>query len=676
MGILPDTFGAALGAAKSFIASLYVTQAEAEAGTKSTGIMTPLRTAQAITAQASSGGGMAVYDATVSTEGALQTAITAGGRILVDTSIALAAELDLPASTTPVWIDLADGVTITAPSGNSNGVFNAASTSYDLTLGCGRDAEFRSAGFNTTVVAGTVNNSPTSFLRGSLRLAIDSGTWLEVLQDAGRVTLDLDRLEVEVGAVEFDISANYGSRCEVLKATGIGTSSRMSLEDGHFGTVFLDGSWRGGSAFGSNDVTLFIANAVTVDFLAIDPNSSAETGWLISVSGNLLGGQGPVAGTYISVSGQLRHFPNAVVQPLGDHSSSIEGLDTLGGIVPNTSSPSLGGTLRQCVLSSNETVDLDGTVGLQFEDCEFGANLTLTIPSGSRPRFEGCTFGTGTITIDAGADALLESCDMGSVTITNNDPGTIIRNSTDVADDTVPETRRFGNATLDAILDKLILYADFTETDLNFGNKAPRPLAGDPSPFAGDPSLVTTGPDGAGIDLDATSKDIVAALGALPIGARGEFTFNIWHAPDDSTPATVVTIAGARPASGTGAVAAMTTGGIPYLYANGGTRITGASKAFNDTTMSMVTWGRRRISGTLTYFLYVDGVEIGTSTTAVEFALTPEWELVLGSGNRSLNESSVGDYAAWSVWSKGLTPTEIAELYNSGTGRFLEGAGL
>ena len=233
---------------------------------------------------------------------------------------------------------------------------------------------------------------------------------------------------------------------------------------------------------------------------------------------------------------------------------------------------------------------------------------------------------------------------------------------------------RFDNATLDAALPNLLAYYDFSETDFNFRNKAPNPRIGKLFPVGG-VTVSSAGPDGKGVDFDATTDYLQSSPGQLPICPGAEFSINFWHAPDDATPAAERVIAGVNEgsASSNGIGIDITTGARLLLFAAGATRITGATGTFSDATNAMVTLRRYLNAGTPTWEIYLNGTSEGTATTSADtLSILSTWFLHVGRYAATANNSP-GVTSALSVWDKALSTAETAALYNSGAGRFLLG---
>ena len=92
-----------------------------------------------------------------------------------------------------------------------------------------------------------------------------------------------------------------------------------------------------------------------------------------------------------------------------------------------------------------------------------GCNIdaALVVASGGKLRMFGCRgvpSGSGAITFNSGSVIRAFGCDFTNVAITNNSSDVLIVGSDDVEDDTTPVTRRYGNATLDALLDNHVAY--------------------------------------------------------------------------------------------------------------------------------------------------------------------------------------------------------------------------
>lgn len=272
--------------------------------------------------------------------------------------------------------------------------------------------------------------------------------------------------------------------------------------------------------------------------------------------------------------------------------------------------------------------------------------------------------------IGSGSTAcLLDSC-VGVLPATNAGDGCKI-----IGDRTfVGAVGTFGHADLDSILDYLVGYFAFDESLPNtFRNLAPRPRMLDMSSETSGVTMVSTGPDGNGVSLAATSDYIASYLSSPAHGAYGEMSLNCWFSPDDATPAAArwALCCSTYTTANTGIAIGFDTSGRATLWSHGGQRATSASQELADGVPSMLTLVKRNVSGTMTNFVYIDGVEVCSSATAA--ATTGRGNGVNFGRLGNINQAHEGDYSALSVWSKALSTAEISALYNSGSGRFLLG---
>lgn len=236
--------------------------------------------------------------------------------------------------------------------------------------------------------------------------------------------------------------------------------------------------------------------------------------------------------------------------------------------------------------------------------------------------------------------------------------------------------RRFGNATLDALLPFLEGYYDFQD-DAGDGrtylNKAPFGRCGPMTAQGLTP--VSTGPDGKGATSASNTDYGVASAQSLVFLGRAGLTLCQWVNLADATPASAGNLLGFSGWSAAGISAQVNTDGSIRFFNGINFGITGSAGDFSDNTDAFVALVRRDNGGTPTFYLYLDGVEIGSSTTNGNVSYERR-NLLTGRNSTSSNDSFIGERSALMMWSRGLSGSEISALYNSGSGRFLQGADL
>lgn len=148
----------------------------------------------------------------------------------------------------------------------------------------------------------------------------------------------------------------------------------------------------------------------------------------------------------------------------------------------------------------------------------------LVFQSGSKPRIADHTVGNGTsITLDSGAAGrLVRTRGAGTGTLTNNDALSIVTLSENAAWDTTPSTRRYGDPTLDALLDNHVAY--WSGKTSPCPNKAPIAACN-----AGGAMRSITGAvasTGTAFDLVDATDQMIAPLNSWSPGA-GDFSLRL-----------------------------------------------------------------------------------------------------------------------------------------------------
>lgn len=221
----------------------------------------------------------------------------------------------------------------------------------------------------------------------------------------------------------------------------------------------------------------------------------------------------------------------------------------------------------------------------------------------------------------------------------------------------------FSNSALDSLIPNLTGYFPFNDTSGNF-----KSITGNTSAF-GASAAVTTGDNvysGYGMDMaDGVYLTNSSPL-LLPFGLNAEFSVSFLYRVD-SAPASAKAILGI---STEGAVFSnileleLNTSKQINLFAGSGFEITGSTVLTNGVTY-MVTLVRRLNAGVLTWYLYINGSQEGSSTSGAFYV----------EGNPFVYFGRIGNAAVWqpgglacaSFWNIGLSAAQVTSLYNSGT---------
>lgn len=619
-------------------APTFASQAEAEAGTDETKSMNPLRSAQAIAALAAGGGGAYTL---VTSEAQLDTALAAGDQLIAITS----------------------DVTLTG---------NKAPTAYTHFL-ISPEVNFSLGNFTINPGAGV----PIMFSGGgSIVTAKTSGVSFDL---SGGERLYLDNIRLQCG-------------------NSAGAEFASEAGEQHYNRCYISAPAVSGGLFASTNILTLTDCVIVGSSTSCQNVISAGGSELAKLTINGLELRGTFGATAMSPNARMMQVSNVIVNSdsnttlsFGNSGSnpslgSVRGLGVRGSGTVNVVLPQIASDIHVTGNISGK-VD-DGGFNLKGFSCatltsDFYVSISSGMVSGACTittdadmcSFSGVYFAS-TLTINSGANVRLVGCTIVS-TLTNNDPsgseviGCFQSTSGAARLDQRIGVGRFNNATLDAALKNLVAYYDFSETDLNFLNKAPHGVFGKLGQVGG-VTLGTGGPDGKGVVISANTKYCTATAFSLP-RAASEFTLAFWVAPDDATPTSTSSFGSISDLGGSNGI---TTGynattGYPHIYANGAFRITGVSNPFTDDVMSLVVVRCYNNAGTLTYELLVDNSSIGTSTAGI---ITPAfYYLNVARFSTSLNESVVGELSAFMFWDKALDSSEMSALYNSGAGRFLVG---
>ena len=245
-------------------------------------------------------------------------------------------------------------------------------------------------------------------------------------------------------------------------------------------------------------------------------------------------------------------------------------------------------------------------------------------------------------------------------------------------------TPYFNNATLDAISSDCVQYFKMDEgigalihDCVNGGWNRVSSVA------SGLGTWATSIPGSAGYTLSGNANNwfsgaspSTAGHGAFRLNqtAGSEFSLNFWLKLTDATPAALSPLAGVNPDSGTTALcvlATLATSGAVNLYSQGSTRVT-SSTLLQDNTLYMITLVNRTVTATPTWFLYLNSVEEGSSTSGANTAnpITQGTHVTVGTGGGAGTSAAGTTIGQVSLWKRALSASEISALYNGGTGRW------
>lgn len=195
----------------------------------------------------SSGGGSTpvTWDITVSDEASLQTAITAGQSVLVDTSFSLTGLIALPGASTPTRIGLQTGVEIT---GTINGFFSTNGVDYDVTFDCAPGSKFINGTSNHFIQGGITADS---WIRGKL---IQETFGADFLSDTFPALMEMELFDLTISGVTANQYSRLG-RGNIENAyirgnnTVAGTFFYLSNII-HINRLDISGTWPARTAYG------------------------------------------------------------------------------------------------------------------------------------------------------------------------------------------------------------------------------------------------------------------------------------------------------------------------------------------------------------------------------------------------------------------------------------------
>lgn len=237
--------------------------------------------------------------------------------------------------------------------------------------------------------------------------------------------------------------------------------------------------------------------------------------------------------------------------------------------------------------------------------------------------------------------------------------------------------RRFGNATLDAILDNLVAYNSLRQAALPFSDQSPNPNPRNILHEDSESSTSVTEDTADGVSLDGSSSYLLGPIPQFQVKFKTPYTINFFVKPSDlSAEASGIAIAiGPEDGSSLRAVN-VEDDGTAKLRTSSNNFISGSPGDLADNTLSMITIIHTWSGGTGTMALYVDNVLIGSSTNNGGATMQPDYGIFFGRTGFTLNNALAGNYRDISYWNTALGSTERAALWNSGSPRYLQGAGL
>lgn len=388
----------------------------------------------------------------VATLSALNAALASGDgkRILVTTTLALTSTETISLPTTgEVSIGRAPGVQITHASATA--IFTLASGSCKLRLIDSNDSEDK-----PWLLANGGGNIFAS--SGALRVQWDS---IAVVL-GGSSTFGGSSSITLIGANTIITGANaatvlqFSGYLGCVTHQGGGISARVDV-DGHIGHLQAEATYRAYTA--NNSATTYAIKVGTQigGKARVDAISGAGlidgTLVLASLASSIgrvstLGRIAAESHASISNSGLVTH----VVIPSTVRSGRIENAYIDVGLVYETSAGPI--ELVNCAIEGANTA-ISGSRTI-VRGGRIVSGHSLTAASGSKVILDAVEI-AGTLTLDSGAAARVTSA-VGSGTLTNNDTISIVTLSENAAWDTTPSTRRYGDPTLDALLDNHVAY--------------------------------------------------------------------------------------------------------------------------------------------------------------------------------------------------------------------------
>lgn len=279
-----------------------------------------------------------------------------------------------------------------------------------------------------------------------------------------RVTLVLPNGAVLSGSVTWDVGrlelVGGGSSCYATIAGNAARGSRI-------GALRLSGTFRAVSTSGIAEPAVTLSGSMFVDAISGAAGASSyvmvDEGVIVGVSRLESGGialrNAAILGGYIPL------LQVADVGSFGAPKSLVQAA-TIGQFAYTVTRA----VFHSCIISEDATpVSLGSGSECELLSSTIPSGLTLTCASGSGCRIENCDI-EGTLVLSSGAACRLVG-NRGAGTLTNSDPLSIVTLSETISWDTTPSTRRYGNATLDALLDNHVAY--WSGKSVPCPNKAP-----------------------------------------------------------------------------------------------------------------------------------------------------------------------------------------------------------
>lgn len=471
-----------------------------------------------------SGGGSSVedWDAEVTTLAALNSAIADGARVLITSDITVSSTNQINLFSGRCTIGRKPECQIIQT--GSAALFQLGSaTTCDVTLvTVGEDSEklpFIDTSGSTATYLASGDSGALVRLKGDVSLKTNSGLTLR-----GVCALDLDGPTITL--VLPDGALNTGTtsiRCGVLNAVGGGSSSYLaaalsSTASSSIKSTRVTGSWRQVSSSPITEYALGFSGAVELGPVT---GSLGALGYLFIDEGVVLRkphiAQGGISARDAHIFGGYTPSLQAATA-----SSSTRSKSLFSGLVFDAwAYTSSKATYKNCRLPTSSPQTLGSGSNSDFEACIIPSTLTLNNSSGSACRFRDCEL-DGTLVLNSGAAARVTGL-RGSGTFTNNDPLSIVTGSQSAANDSTPATRRYGDATLDALLDNHVAY--WSGKTSPCPNKAPIAACN-----AGGAMRSITGAvasTGTAFDLvDATDKMVAPMNSWTP--SQGDFTVSFY----------------------------------------------------------------------------------------------------------------------------------------------------
>lgn len=564
------------------------------------------------------GGGSSVedWDAEVTTLSALNAAIADGARVLITSDITVSSTNQINLFSGRCTIGRKPECQIIQT--GSAALFQLGfATTCDVTLvTVGEDSEklpFIDTSGSTATYLASGDSGALIRLKGDVSIEANSGLTLR-----GVCALDLEGPAVTLVLPNGALNTGSASiRCGVLNAVGGGSSSYLvaalsTSASSSIESTRVTGSWRQVSSSPITEYALGFSGAVELGPVT---GSLGALGYLFIDEGVVLRkphiAQGGISARDANIFGGYTPSLQASTASSSTRSKSLfSGLVFDAWAYTNSKA-----TYKNCRLPTSSPQTLGSGSNSDFEACIIPSALTLNNSSGSACRFRDCEL-DGTLVLDSGAAARVTGL-RGSGTLTNNDPLSIVTGSDDVRRDTTPATRAFADssgaqsATLNTeLLPFIVGYWDGAE--IPGQNRGPA-VAGCRAGTLGDAKATKSiAVSGGKIDVNANGDGFIADISMQPAGR--EFMFGCYLTPDDATPASTNHILALDPSARAGAQ--LKPDGAIEMLVNGSTIGSSSTAVLSDGVESRLNFIRRNNAGTLTWYIYVDGVEVGAITGA------------------------------------------------------------